>query len=70
MLRRWRRSFRAVALHEFNAPGRLSAAVAEHRAIYEAVAARDEERAERLAREHSHNALQAQIVAHHLANDF
>ncbi|MFO7271650.1 GntR family transcriptional regulator [Sphaerobacter thermophilus] len=63
-------SYGLLGLHEFNAPGRLSAAVAEHRAIYEAVAARDEEQAERLAREHSHNALQAQIFAHHLANDF
>ncbi|MDI3341534.1 MAG: GntR family transcriptional regulator [Sphaerobacter sp.] len=59
----------SLGLHEFNAPGRLAAAVAEHRAIYEAIAARDEARAERLAREHSDHALQAQIIAHHLAND-
>ena len=60
-------SHRSVGLHEFSPAERAVAAVQEHRAIYEAIAARDEEAAERLAREHSQNALRAQIIAHHLS---
>jgi len=56
---------RSVSVHEF-APDRAAAAVAEHRAIYEAIAAHDQDAAERLAREHSRNALRAQILAHEL----
>jgi len=57
---------RSLRLHEF-APERVDAAVAEHRAIYEAIAARDADLAERLARDHSKHALRAQLLAHHLA---
>lgn len=59
---------RSLRLHEF-APERVDAALSEHRAIYEAIAARDAELAERLAREHSDRALQAQLLAHHLTGD-
>jgi DNA-binding GntR family transcriptional regulator len=47
-------------------PDRVEPAIREHRAIMEAVLARDGETAERLAREHTQHALQAQIRAHHL----
>ena len=49
------------------APERASVAVAEHRAIYHAIAARDGDTAERLTREHTQNALRAYVLAHHLA---
>lgn len=49
----------AMPLYEFADPERFEPAIAEHRAIYEAIAAHDVERAERLAQEHSRNALQA-----------
>ena len=52
--------------HEL-APERVGPAVAEHRAIYEAIAARDPDAAETLTREHARHALGAQILAHHLA---
>lgn len=55
-------------LHEFADPERIPVAVAEHRAIYEALAAHDNEAAENLAREHTRNALRAQILARHLAD--
>lgn len=61
-------SHRSLRLHEF-APERMPDAVAEHRTIYEAIAARDTQRAEDLAREHSRNALRAQLLAHHLSGD-
>ncbi len=57
-------SQRSILAHEFGTPERVVTAVAEHRAIYEAIAARDQERAEQLARQHSRNALNAQILAH------
>lgn len=59
---------RSLRLHEF-APERVDTAVAEHRAIYEAIANREGDRAEQLAREHSRHALRAQLLAHHLAGD-
>jgi DNA-binding GntR family transcriptional regulator len=59
---------RSLRLHEF-APERVDTAVAEHRAIYEAIAARDGDLAERLARDHSRHALRAQLLAHHLVGD-
>lgn len=57
---------RSIWLHEL-APERVEGAIAEHRAIYDAVAAHDMALAEQLAREHSRHALRAQILAHHLA---
>ena len=54
---------RSVVVHAF-APDRSASSIAEHRAIYEAVAAHDQDGAERLAREHSRNALRAQLLAH------
>lgn len=57
-------SQRSILAHEFGTPERMSAAIAEHRAIFEAIAARDSEEAEQLARQHSRNALRAQILAH------
>lgn len=48
-------------------PERAPVAVAEHRDIYEAIAARDPDAAERLARTHAQNALRAHVLAHHLA---
>ena len=48
------------------APERAPVAVAEHRAIYHAIAARDGDTAERLTREHTQNALRAYVLAHHL----
>lgn len=59
---------RSLRLHEF-APERVDTAVAEHRAIYEAIASRDADLAENLAREHSRHALRAQLRAHQLAGD-
>lgn len=52
--------------HEL-APERAAAAVAEHRAIVEAIAARDPDAAETLTRQHAQHALGAQILAHQLA---
>jgi DNA-binding GntR family transcriptional regulator len=57
----------AMPLYEFANPDRFAPVVTEHRAIYEAIAAHDAERAERLAQEHSRNAFQAQTRAHELA---
>ncbi len=54
--------------HEL-APERVSPAVAEHRAIFAAIAARDADAAETLTREHARHALSAQILAHHLAGN-
>ena len=48
-------------------PERAPIAIAEHRAIYQAIAARDGAEAERLSREHTQNALRAHVLAHHLA---
>lgn len=56
---------RSLRLHEF-APERVEDAVAEHRAIYEAIASRNGDLAEQLARDHSRHALRAQLLAHHL----
>jgi DNA-binding GntR family transcriptional regulator len=50
----------ALPLYEFADPARFAPAVAEHRAIFNAIAAHDHALAERLAQEHSRNALQAQ----------
>lgn len=55
----------SLRLYEFT-PDRTAAAVAEHRAIYEAVAAGDADGAEALAREHARNAARAQVMARHL----
>ena len=57
---------RSLRLHEF-APERVDDAVAEHRAIFAAIAAHDGDLAEQRARLHSRNALRAQLLAHHLA---
>ncbi len=51
-----------LRLFEF-APERINDALAEHRALFEAIAAHDVEQAERLAWEHTRNALRAQIRA-------
>jgi len=59
---------RSLRLHEF-APERVDGAVAEHRAIYEAIATRDGDLAEQLAREHSRHALRSQLLAQHLIDD-
>ncbi len=59
----------SLKLQEFTSSERAGAAVEEHRAIYEAIAAHDTERAERDAREHCMQALHAQILAHHLAEE-
>lgn len=61
-------SHRSLRLHEF-APERVDPAVAEHRAIYEAIADRDGAMAEQLAREHSRHALRSQLLAQHLIDD-
>lgn len=58
---------RSIWLHEL-APERVDGAIAEHRAIYDAIAAHDGTRAEELAREHSRSALRAQLLAHHLTD--
>jgi DNA-binding GntR family transcriptional regulator len=50
----------ALPLYEFADPARFAPSVAEHRAIFDAIAAHDSSLAERLAHEHSRNALQAQ----------
>lgn len=55
-------SHRSIWLHQL-APERVRDAVAEHRAIFEAIASHDAERAEQLAREHTRRALRAQIRA-------
>ncbi len=59
---------RSLRLHEF-APERVEGAVAEHRAIFEAIAKHDGDMAEQLARDHSRHALRAQLLAHHLVGD-
>ena len=51
-----------LRLFEF-APERMVKALAEHRALYEAIAAHDVDLAEQRAREHTRNALHAQIKA-------
>jgi DNA-binding GntR family transcriptional regulator len=56
-------AYRPVRLHEFG-PERSREAVAEHRAIYEAIARQDAEKAEALTREHNDNALRAYIRAY------
>jgi DNA-binding GntR family transcriptional regulator len=56
---------RSLDAHQL-APERVAGAVAEHRAIFEAIAARQPDTAERVTRQHSRNALRAQILAHHL----
>lgn len=58
-------STRTLDAHQL-APERVGGAVAEHRAIYEAIAARDPKAAEQVTREHARNALRAQLLAHHL----
>lgn len=57
---------RSIWLHEL-APERIDGAIAEHRAICDAITAHDGTLAEQLAREHSRHALRAQILAHQLA---
>jgi DNA-binding GntR family transcriptional regulator len=51
-----------LRLFEF-APERMGNALAEHRALYEAIAAHDIDQAQQLAQEHSRNALRAQVKA-------
>ncbi len=58
-----------LPLYEFTDADRFAPAVAEHRAIFEAIATHDADLAERLAQEHSRNALQAQIRATLMADD-
>jgi DNA-binding GntR family transcriptional regulator len=53
----------ALPLYEFTDPERFAPVIAEHRAIFDAIAAHDANLAERLAQEHSRNALQAQTRA-------
>ncbi len=52
-----------MPLYEFADPDRFAAAIAEHRAIFDAIAAHDASLAERLAHEHSGSALKAQTRA-------
>lgn len=59
----------AMPLYEFADADRFVPAIAEHRAIFEAIAAHDAKRAERLAQEHSRNALQALTRSHDLDGD-
>jgi DNA-binding GntR family transcriptional regulator len=59
----------AMPLYEFADPDRFAPAIAEHRAIYDAIAAHDANLAERLAQEHSRNALQALTRSHDLNVD-
>ncbi len=61
-------SQRPLLAHEM-APERAGAAIAEHRAIMEAIVSNDAPLAERLAREHARHALHAQIIARHLSSD-
>lgn len=56
---------RSISLHEL-APDRVDGAISEHHAICDAIAAHDAALAEQLAREHSRNALRAQLLAHRL----
>lgn len=56
-------SARSIGTHQF-AGGRAAKAVEEHREIYQAIADGDAERAEAAAKQHSLNALQAQILVH------
>ena len=60
-------AYASLGAHEL-APERVAPAVAEHRAILEAVANRDPDAAERVTREHARHALRAQILAHQLAS--
>jgi DNA-binding GntR family transcriptional regulator len=57
-----------LRLFEF-APERMGKALAEHRALYEAIAAHDVNLAEQLAREHTRNAMRAQIKAQKMNMD-
>jgi DNA-binding GntR family transcriptional regulator len=50
------------------APERIGAAIAEHRALYEAIARHDVNQAEQKAREHVRNALRAQIRAQRMSD--
>lgn len=59
----------AMPLYEFADPDRFVPAINEHRAIYDAIAAHDADRAERLAQEHSRSALQALTRSHDLDGD-
>lgn len=58
-----------LPLYEFTDPDRFAPAVAEHRAIFEAIAAHDADLAERLAQEHSRNALKTQTRAASITDD-
>jgi DNA-binding GntR family transcriptional regulator len=51
------------SLFEFAIPERIDAAVTEHRAVFEAIAAHDPARAEHSAQEHSRNAFRAQVAS-------
>ena len=57
---------RSLNLHGM-APERVEDAVAEHRALRDAVTAHDADLAEQLTRGRARNALRAQILAHHLS---
>ncbi len=59
----------AMPLYEFADPDRFAPAIAEHRAIFDAIAAHDANLAERLAQEHSRNALQALMRSRDLDGD-
>lgn len=58
-----------MPLYEFADAGRFEPAVAEHRGLFEAIAAHDAARAEQLAHEHSRHALQAQTHAAQAVDD-
>ncbi len=60
-------AYASLGAHEL-APERVGAAIAEHRAILDALAGRNPDAAERVTREHARNALRAQILAHHLTS--
>ena len=59
-------AYQSLGAHEL-APERVLPAVAEHRAILDAIAGHDPDAAERATREHARHALRAQILARHLS---
>lgn len=61
-------SYRSLGALEL-APERVGPAVAEHRAILDAIAGHNGEEAERLTREHARHALRAQILAHQFPSE-
>jgi DNA-binding GntR family transcriptional regulator len=59
----------AMPLYEFADPDRFAPSVAEHRGLFNAIAAHDADLSERLAQEHSRNALHALSRSNHINKD-